>query len=838
MAENTPTIRLEDNENKKNEYNGLSSNEARRQFVAQEFLSGTFSDKSHIDFFLEQYSKGNILIPDDQKQKIAELAMGIEGYPGLADISKNMVDTIVKNSGQKTSVSYYGGAEAISDPNFLKTEKNDYGLEAAIASIDSSAVKDDFDSLIIEARKQASKNKIHGSGGVTEYGAVKDKLNQTQLKWYQLRRRIKLADAKRAVDPAHWATKKVNASWFGSRAYYGARDYLANRNRDVVKNARKRLDKTIELQQKAKSSKWLSKSFGTKLKSNIQLAWRKVTFRGEGFLTNRIVKHANTFELAAVTREMSQRMAGLGNGLTKAQQRGIDVQHKIMSNLIEKSATRAAALGEKHDAYCRALDEGKAKTISPAAQKFNDNLKKQATELESQHLEALKKHPLYKALDAAGLELPDNAKTKITGEMLLNSILEGKSNDEKKEIKTKLGLTEDVKKVTEEKNETDEIIFDENDTRQEASKVTRLQNNDKDIAWKDPETHGNIEVQYNDDKSAYKMNLEEGQEPSAEQLKEFAHYLKEQGLTNVQIDSTWGPEKNKEFLDALKEAGIENIANEKDILEAAEKAAAERENKKDDKAEEITDDHTSGDKPKDEIEADDKKKDQPEETLDNDGKPVVDKPQPEEAKKMDIETVMQSVMNNDKLTAEQKLEQMAVIHDIQEGKVVDKEKMKMFDIKTPEGGYLSEVNVANELRTNIINETGGKAYEYASKEEQFADSEELGRITKELNISTPVKTDENEQELVNFSKVKRAVENKEKPEDGEKLNPREQKLKDYLTALEENKELSPEKKAQKRDRAVQLAFRNNQDIKARREQQPTRKTTLDKAHVADKGNTK
>lgn len=125
-------IVLETNVQAHSEYQSLIGNEARREFVMDEFENGKFSDASHIDFFLEQYAKGELYIKDEDKDKFNKLIEGIDGYDGLDTKYKEISKQIMASSLKYTSVSL--GAEAMG-ADTATTKTADLGLSETLNEI-------------------------------------------------------------------------------------------------------------------------------------------------------------------------------------------------------------------------------------------------------------------------------------------------------------------------------------------------------------------------------------------------------------------------------------------------------------------------------------------------------------------------------------------------------------------------------------------------------------------------------------------------------------------------------------------------------------------------------
>ena len=106
----------EENEMKHREFLSLTNDEARREFVIKEFQSGNFSHVDHIDFFMKQVAKGEIILNNEaHKESLKSLILnggenfGVSEYKSLKDSIKDRADSSIKESFHVASLATVSG---------------------------------------------------------------------------------------------------------------------------------------------------------------------------------------------------------------------------------------------------------------------------------------------------------------------------------------------------------------------------------------------------------------------------------------------------------------------------------------------------------------------------------------------------------------------------------------------------------------------------------------------------------------------------------------------------------------------------------------------------------
>ena len=185
---------------KHKEYLKLFGNEARREFVIKEFRNGVFSDQSHMDFYLEQYAKGEISVDKEEDGKrLSNLLKGEFIDEHVSNLSKSI---LANEASPKT---YVGAGDTYG-------MKSDLGIEGAVEGYKNNKIKHELDNIIEEAKYAAAQRKLGGSVG--KYNDVIAKASEalSDSKWWQLRRKHQLKRAIKDIDPsAYYGTKVVYA---------------------------------------------------------------------------------------------------------------------------------------------------------------------------------------------------------------------------------------------------------------------------------------------------------------------------------------------------------------------------------------------------------------------------------------------------------------------------------------------------------------------------------------------------------------------------------------------------------------------------------------------------
>ncbi len=760
MAEGD-SLEVKANPQAEEEYNKLKGNEARRKYVKQEFDNGSFASKAHVDFFLEQYAKGEINIStDEEKKKLQTLFAGIEGYDGFEGLATRLARDVIQHSNNITT-NIVGSMEGMDNANNIRTSKTDFGLKYRLDNIDKYNKRDEKDNQVVEARKLGLTKRL--VGGVTQeqideaYANVK--ATKDDYKWYQFRRNSRANKALKSLDPKKYHTpnkekwedrsqkfakddkdgKLKKAGKFVARgacklmsSYYNRKANVDDRRAKKFDKAEKALNKTLELKQRARESRWFSKDFGKKAWANIRLGARWFYPGGAKRLTKKCIRNGTTTQLDALSKRLEERKNKLGNGGTKLEQRGIKAQNKILTKSLDLIKKKTEKIIGKYNKKTAKLNGKTTHTSTSEVKKFNKSLNDRVTTANENFIDALKESPLYKAMLAAGLDPLQDDKIKITAEMLLDHILDGRPDDEKAEIKKKLGIVQEQPKPQENVEPAVTVDYlnfgeEQQEDQKEEKAAVKLQSNVQEGELKDAEPYTSedgtkISYKYAEDKSAYSLVTEDGKEPTPEQLKAFVDVLKKEGLENVEIAGSWSPETNKAFLDTLEAAGIK-VENSEEIEAAAVKAKEEKERAAE--AEVVRGDAEVGREV---------------------GEPSQDD------KNMNPEAAIKSVMDNENLSYEQRAAQVALIEEIAAGKHV----------------HVGD-NAANEETKNKI-------------AEMFKDNPELANYLSGLNdYKECEKAIQNvEKQKVDLEKIQRFERGEAK--EGEKLNPNEQAV---LKALED-----------------------------------------------------
>ena len=148
-------ITLVEDEQTVQRFNEAKGNEAKRRIVKDEFNKGQFCDPTHIDFFLEQYAKGEILLSsEEEKAKLTQLLQGIDGYKGLTEKANDAAAQEIKAHLTYTT-SPVGGMEAMTADVPTTSHTADFGLDQALKEYDRNREKNSFNDLLDEAQKAA-----------------------------------------------------------------------------------------------------------------------------------------------------------------------------------------------------------------------------------------------------------------------------------------------------------------------------------------------------------------------------------------------------------------------------------------------------------------------------------------------------------------------------------------------------------------------------------------------------------------------------------------------------------------------------------------------------------
>ena len=690
-------IVLETNVQAHSEYQSLIGNEARREFVMDEFENGKFSDASHIDFFLEQYAKGELYIKDEDKVKFDQLITGIDGYAGLVTKYKEISEQIMASSLKYTSVSL--GAEAMG-ADTATTKTADLGLSETLNEIKKRENKDAFDALIFEANKRAVAHKFNG--GPTDHDANKQLYVEKQkLKWYQFKRKRQIEKAIRdnSDEGCYWSSRYVNGEGF--RPYLKLRSKLEKNKSQDFNHHLKGLKKTIEMQSEYAGMRWMSTNIFKKLKLKSQLMFR----RSPETKLQKVLENATISDLKTLSSDFKAMIENVPQGTTKLQRQNFEQQKKLLEDVCTKATQQQKILGETRDAQIAALGATSNSKTMEIADKFVQRLNDHVKKLQEQRDEQLSNDPRYKALIAKYGKIPENCKPEetITTDAVLLQICKDQGFNNIEEFLQSKGITgatlEALKEKlmpkqkieTEEKKPSNENTNDEN-----VDKKHIILNNkvlDVEIESKTYESGKKIHVSSDHDRSQYGLSTTdkngEPRAPTSDEIKQMVAQLRKDGIEQIDIQGfDTNPEVLKTFLTELK--GDENnkpieVTNKDEIEKKIEQLEKEKAEKAKQEAEEQA------------------KREKEETGRQNTGS---------DGKKMSIEQVMINAVQNSKTTEEQTAK-LEMINNIRNGKIPTegaayleyiREIDKVFGENSKEALFLQRLAGAKSIEQDIKRE--------------------------------------------------------------------------------------------------------------------------------------
>ena len=740
MPENNDSIELVYDEEGAKKFNDANGNEARRQVVLEEFSAGRFSDASHINFFLEQYNKGEIsLNTDEEKRKLAQLLDGIEGYKNLSESYTLLSQRRLTNSMWKAP-SYTGSMESMDNPNFNKNKEfNDFGL----GNIDKENAKNaenqqkkkakkDFNALLAEAQKAAVERQFTGKVNNDLRHAIQ--AEKDKCKWYQLKRKRQLEKADRDIDPStYWGTKKVYANPV-TRVYYSMRDKMSSSRGNRVQRLKDRLNEVVELQSVDASTRWLSTKFGTKFITKAKLMLRRSPER----LTQKIVANANAWELDAIIRQQQEKLNALPPFAgTKLQQQQLDKDRKNLQNIINSCHKRQQDLMQKKDnmqatidmAYGGRVPEYENKTAKRDT--FFRNLETTVHSLQAQISEEMLQDPRYQAyLKLHDGKKPENFRVEehISTDKLMDMVLKEKGLDEqkiaaikesyveyknRKEKKEKTTENESFEKSIDEQTPVNEVAAAEQAPINEAPTVKQMPVNEAAPVKQTPKTPplpektnvGNKAANYyagntvltgmsetyaNGDKMQLNIAKDQSRydlittdkngkqrEPTQKEIENLVRQLKDNHIPNVELEDSFSVKTQQAFLAELDKQKIAVINREEVNKRLNEKTTEEKQPSKEQSKEPVM----KGNSPE----------------------------QQGEHKLPDIKQVLLNVVNNSKDEKEQ-LAKLKIIEKIQSGEFEKsgegylnfmKEVNTTFGEKTPDALTLGEIAADKALKQDL-----------------------------------------------------------------------------------------------------------------------------------------
>lgn len=613
-------IRIQEDVLKDREYMNLVGNEAKREFVINEFRNGIFSDQSHMLFYLEQYTKGEIIPDEKDMEKLNYLLSG----EVIRDRVSSIEESILKNEASPRTYLGTGDTRGI---------MSDLDIGAAIREDKAKKVKDDLDSVIENARNAAAQRKLDGD--LKKHIEAKTKAEEAlkDSKWWRFRRNAQLRNAIVDIDPVGYYRQQSNASTDGiSKMYYEIRASIAGRDENRFERLGRRLDRVTELQARDAGARWLSTKFFDKLKTKAELLVR----RSPEKLMEKMVKTGNITSLSAYLDKYKENQESIISSLpkgTKLQQNAhlqrTQMLDSVSDKLKEGIKSYEDQLGEL-SLPDRSADQGRV-----IMQSYVERLESQVKKIQSSYNAYIERDPVY--LAAVKLHGEDEAKKlfskKFTKEEVLTQIAKdqgyesikefliargvkeseaesvaaailkesGKNNDransEEQEDKTKENETPESQDTVENKgfgakdSDAKELILDDKTNTQLASDLSKdgwNKEGDGSIYSRvgDDGKKQTIEFLYNPENKKYSMNTLDADGNKRDATKEdyvaMAKAMYANGTTSVTITDL--PAAELEMArDALEKAGIV-INNGEDVerriqAHKEEKAAEEQKTK-------------------------------------------------------------------------------------------------------------------------------------------------------------------------------------------------------------------------------------------------------------------
>lgn len=572
MAENNDiSVVLVEDENTRRDFANAGGNEAKRQIVLDEFNKGRFGDPLHIDFFLEQYGKGEILLSSEaEKAKLTQLLQGIDGYKGLTEKANDAAVQEIKAHLTYTT-SPVGGMEAMTADVPTTSHTADFGLDQALKEYDRNREKNSFNDLLAEAQKAAV---IWQKTGQTDYTLRSTLLQKRdEVKWYQFKRKRQLDKAASLIEPeTYWAAQKTGSGSVKG-AYYNLRETMAAKRGKKVAKLAQDIAKTTELQAVDASTRWMSTKFFTKAKTKAQLMFR----RNPEKLTQKLLNDANRKELNTIINDFNNKLAELPpTAGTKLQQQGLDSKRNNLKNIIGACTQQQQKLTEEKEALLASTNASRA-GLTPRRDAFLRNLNKLSAEIKREIAEKLAKDPSYQAyLKLHNGQTPENfmVEQKVTADALMDEVLKAKGLSEEKiqEIKAYI-LPEKQKRPqqdsatnTNEKAVNEQEAVNEtptNESRKQAPESSNVGNRQPETEVPPSRTYANGDtmlLNITDNKSRYDLVTKDrdgqAREPTVEEIGALVNQLANDGIKEVVLEDSFSKETQQAMLAAMTEKGL------------------------------------------------------------------------------------------------------------------------------------------------------------------------------------------------------------------------------------------------------------------------------------------
>ena len=274
----------------KEEYYFNNKYEAKRRDVLNDFQQDKTLNASDLEFFTDQCLSGEIIIGNDDKEK-------------LKNFLERHKDVVQKN-----------------DPYYLINQANELAIKAR------------FDGKLADPD-----------------GKLKEQLktSKSQMKPWHFRRKRITEKAIRKIDPAYWDTKHVNGGLLSTLGYYKARGWLSNRNAAKAQHNEERLKSNIDKRLEYAELRWFSRDFGKKLKLKSQLAFRPSIQKQ----LNRVAKNGDIAQLKAINEFYQGKLDELNppSSTTKLAGRKTQKQKDILDLIVKSSEQGVKDLETKRE---------------------------------------------------------------------------------------------------------------------------------------------------------------------------------------------------------------------------------------------------------------------------------------------------------------------------------------------------------------------------------------------------------------------------------------------------------------------------------------------------------
>ena len=448
----------------------LSDIEVRRRRVAKLFDDDPDSlSSSDLDFYLEQYWKGEIPCRDEEKLK-------------------KLLDKKIKNTTEEkgaTVINQSMNYAFSTASGYASVFQNNYSeLDRIADEIQKFETRTGTDQLIIKANKAVLDKKLIDRN--KDNGEILGELYTARQKASRKQRK-KIDKALKNLDPEYWEKKKAHASSWNPKkwsGYFATRAFIRKSvapklsklmRRDFNKEF-ERVKKAIELRQEYAQTKWFSTKFLHKasMKMRMTLSSSQIKF-------NRLVNLADEAGLERIQNEIiAPNQEKLKMPVyTKLQQNALDKTALLIGSLEEKVGSRGTKIKDQYKAEESQINSytPNEKKIQKLQERLDKNLKNRVKHSREDTLDALKGSLAYKVAKKLGIDVEKEYIEKaITEDKLMQEIISKMpdSEDEKRAILKAIGWemdeNGDVSRKAEEENK-EENKEDSEDNIEEDNKT-------------------------------------------------------------------------------------------------------------------------------------------------------------------------------------------------------------------------------------------------------------------------------------------------------------------------------------------------------------------------------